>query len=306
MYSALIIGAGQIAGGYDNPADKAILTHAHAYIDNPEIELLGFYDVNYQNAKKMTEKWGGGVNTEVNAYSELISADIISICVPDEFHTKMVLEAEKLNPKLIFLEKPICRDLKDIELLKRVKTPILVNYSRSFCKSFQELSKRIKLGEFGDYQSGFGYYGKGFIHNGSHMTNLLNLLIGKINNVELKDEIYDFYNDDCSKFAILNFENGGKFIMNPVDCRNYTVFELDLIFEQARIKILNNGNKIEIYNVEESEKFKGYNMLELREEIDTDLDLALKNAVENIVDYLQGNAKLFCNLKDGIEAIKYD
>lgn len=333
MYKALIIGAGQIAGGYDNPDDKAILSHAHAYIDNPEIELLGFYDVNYEAAEKMAEKWGG-VNSEpltpnpsptrgegnqsnatcntinlstrgegLRAFKEPVQADIISICVPDEFHTKMVLEAEKLNPKLIFLEKPVCRDLKDIEILKNVKTPILVNYSRSFCKSFQELAKSIKSGEFGNYQSGFGYYGKGFTHNGSHMINLLNLLLGKIEKVEFKDEIKDFYEDDPSKLAILEFEQGGKFIMNPVDCRNYTVFELDMIFENARIKILNSGYKIEIFKAKESEKFKGYKMPELTEEINTDLDFALKNAVENAVNYLNGNEDLFCTLQDGIEAI---
>ena len=202
MYKALIIGAGQIAGGYDNPSDNAVLTHAHAYKNNPNIDFLGFFDVDFSRAQKTAEKWG------VNAYKELVNADIISICVPDEFHTKMVLEAEKLNPKLIFLEKPVCRDLKDIEILKEVKTPVLVNYSRSFSKSFQNLKNRIISGEFGQYKSGIGYYGKGFIHNGSHMVNLLNLLLGDISEVELKNEINDFYNDDHSKFATINFKNG--------------------------------------------------------------------------------------------------
>ena len=319
MYSALIIGAGQIAGGYDSPGDKAILTHAHAYTENPDIELLGFYDVNFEAAKKMADKWdtkalsfspsplegegrGEGLKL-ICAGSEPISADIISICVPDEFHTKTVLDAEKLNPKLIFLEKPVCRDLKDIEILKGVKTPILVNYSRSFSKSFRKLSERIKSGEFGKYESGFGYYGKGFTHNGSHMVNLMNLLIGEVSAVEFKDEIKDFYEDDSSKLAILTFKQGGRFIMNPVDCRNYTVFELDMIFENARIKILNSGYKIEIFKAKESDKFKGYKMPELTEEINTDLDFALKNAVENAVNYLNGKEDLFCTLQNGIEAI---
>lgn len=35
MYNAVIIGAGQIAGGYDAPNDKPILTHAHAYQTHP-------------------------------------------------------------------------------------------------------------------------------------------------------------------------------------------------------------------------------------------------------------------------------
>ena len=299
MYKALILGAGQIAEGFDNPSDNAILTHAHAYKNNPDIEFLGFYDIDFSRAQKAADKWG------TNAYKEPVNADIVSICVPDEFHTKMVLEAEKLNTKVIFLEKPVCRDLKDIETLKKVNVPILVNYSRSFSKSFQELKKRIDSGEFGKYQSGFGYYGKGFIHNGSHMVNLLNLLFGDISNVEFKNEINDFYNDDHSKLAILNFKNGGYFIMNPVDSRNYTIFEFDFIFEKARIRVLNSGYQIEIYKAEESKKFKGYQMLELSEKIDTDLDFAMKNAVQNIVDFLNSKEELLCDLQKGIEAIRH-
>ena len=299
MYKALIVGAGAIASGYDEPDSKEIRTHAHAYIKNPNIELLGFYDVDYKKAEIAAVKWG------VKAFKKLQNADIISICVPDEYHTKMVLEAEKLNPKVIFLEKPICRDKKDIEILKEVKTPILVNYTRSFCKEFQNLSKRIKKGEFGEFQSGFGYYGKGFIHNGSHMVNLLNLLFGDTQKCETISEINDFYDDDYSKTVVLTFENNAKFTMNAVDCRDYSVFELDLIFKKARIKILNIGNIIEIYLPEKSKKYKGYTMLKLSETIKTDMDFALKNAVSNIVDYLDNKADLICTLNDGIKAVMY-
>ena len=210
-----------------------------------------------------------------------------------------------MNPKVIFLEKPICREKKDIEILKEVKTPVSVNYTRSFCKEFQKLSQRIKSGEFGEFKSGIGYYGKGFIHNGSHMINLLNLLLGDIKQCETISQINDFYDDDYSKSVIYTFKNNAKFIMNAVDCRDYTLFELDLIFKKARIRILNTGYKIEIYLPKESEKFKGYTMLELSETIQTDMDFALKNAVSNIVDYLDKRSDLICNLNDGIKAVMY-
>ena len=106
---------------------------------------------------------------------DIKNVDIVSICVPDESHVKTTLEISKLNPKIIFLEKPICRDIQDINVLKHIDIPILVNYSRRFSNDFQKLSKRIKKNEFGEYQSGNAFYGKGFIHNGSHMIDLLNL-----------------------------------------------------------------------------------------------------------------------------------
>lgn len=302
MYNALIIGAGQIAGGFDTLTDNYILTHAHAYMKNENINLLGFYDVNFEKSKQMAKKW----NT--NAFETLDNiknVDIVSVCVPDEYHVKTTLEISKLNPKIIFLEKPICRDIQDINVLKHIDIPILVNYSRRFSNDFQKLSKRIKKNEFGEYQSGNAFYGKGFIHNGSHMIDLLNLLIGKIDEVQFFDFVEDFYKDDVTKSAIIKFAKGKTLTLNGCNCQNYTIFEFDLIFEKARIKMLNSGFDIEIYEIVENSKFNGYKTLNLKEQIKTDLNFAMKNAIDNIINYLEHKQKLNCTLKNGYEAIMY-
>lgn len=302
MYNALIVGAGQIAGGFDNSEDKHILTHAHAYVSNPNVNLLGFYDIDSTQAQFMAKKWNTRVITSLD---EAQGVDIVSICVPDEYHTEMTLKvASVIKPKIIFLEKPICKNKKDIEKLRQIRIPILVNYSRSFSKSFQNLAHKIKNNEFGEYQCGNAFYGKGFIHNGSHMINLLNLLLGKIKKTDVFDSIDDFY-DDITKSVILTFENGKKIIINGCDCRKFTIFEFDLIFEKARIRMLNSGFEIEIYGVENDEKFKNYKTLTIKERYSTDLDLAMANAVHNIVEYLKDDKRLLCTLKEGYEAIKY-
>ena len=301
MYNALIIGAGQIAGGYDKPSDKHTLTHAHAYIKNQNINLLGFYDIDLKKSKQMAKKW----NTNAfETLDDIKNIDIISICVPDEYHVKTTLEISKLNPKIIFLEKPICRNLQDIDILQKINLPILVNYSRRFSKNFQKLAERIKNNEFGKYQCGNAFYGKGLIHNGSHMIDLLNLLIGKINNVRFFDSIKDFYKDDITKSAIITFENGKTLTLNGCNCQNYTIFEFDLMFEKAQIKMLNTGFDIEIHKIIDSEKFKGYKILKLNEQIKTDMDFVLENAVDNIIANLDYKTPLLCTLQNGIEAIK--
>src|SRR5574344_2987894 len=107
MYNALIIGAGQIAGGYDTPDSSAVLSHAHSYSLNPEINLLGFYDVTIEQAQKMAKKWN------VKAFEKPIQTDIISICTPDFCHLQSIKEALKLNPKIIFLEKPLSNNFEE-------------------------------------------------------------------------------------------------------------------------------------------------------------------------------------------------
>lgn len=287
MYKALIIGAGQIAGGFDEPNSEAVLTHAHAFCKNPDTELLGFYDINSEQAKKMAEKWG------VKPFSEPINADIISICTPDFCHLSSLKVALKLNPKVIFLEKPLSNSVVEAEEIIKISknVPILVNFSRRFTPEFQNLAKRIKSGEFGDFQTGVGYYGKGYIHNGSHMRNLLNLFFGKIKNVRETESFIDFSENDPTKSVELTFEKG-KFNMQGVNCNNFTLFELDLVFEKGRIRILNSGYDIEIYKIIDNPKYKGYKILDLDERIHTSLDFAMKNAVQNLVDFLNSEKDL--------------
>ena len=57
IYRVGIIGAGQIAGGYDDLNSEDVLTHAHAFNDNPQIDFIGFYDINSNKAKEMAKKW---------------------------------------------------------------------------------------------------------------------------------------------------------------------------------------------------------------------------------------------------------
>lgn len=304
MYKSLIIGAGQIAGGYDNPSDSAVLTHAHAYKNNKEIELLGFYDLDYDKAKKMSSKW------EVDSIKSLANVtdiDIVSICTPDFCHLQSVKEALKLNPKIILLEKPLSNNVEEAqEILKISKNvPILVNYSRRFIKDFQDLAKRIGTNEFGGFNTGSGYYGKGFIHNGSHMLDLLNILFGEIEKIKVVDEFVDFTEDDLTKSAVVDFKNKGRFFMQGCNCNNFTIFELDLIFEKARIRILNCGSYIEIYKIEESEQHKGYLMPKLSESYKTESAFAMANAVQNIVDFLSSKKPLISTTRNAFEALKW-
>lgn len=304
MYNSLIIGAGQIAGGYDSPESEAILTHAHAYKMHQKFNLLGFYDVNFQAAEDMAKKWQSSAFKKLEDVKDV---DVISICTPDDYHLSSIKEALKLEPKLIFLEKPLSNDLAESEEIISISKsiPILVNYSRMFTPEFQELSKQIKNNEFGQYQSGNGLYGKGFIHNGSHMTNLLNLLIGKINEYSTIEKFVDFAESDPTKTVILTFENSKQFIMKGVSCKKFDIFELDLIFENARVRIIEFGNKIEIYKVSEYEKIKGYKVLALDKIIETQKDFAMLNALNNISNYLSGNEELLCTVKQAAEAIVY-
>lgn len=278
MFSAVIVGAGQIAGGYDTPSSEAILTHAHAYRSHKQFNLLGFYDIDRSKAIAMAKKWG------VKAFDRPQSADVISICTPDDQHLPSLKTALELNPRLIFMEKPLSNDAKEARAILALseRVPVLVNYSRRFVTDFYEIKNR----DLGGFRSGCGYYGKGFFHNGSHMLDLLDLLVGKIRKVDILESFVDCYDKDPSKTVLLTFDGDAKFYMQAVDCRNYTIFELDLFFKKGRVRILNSGSEIEFYEMKENSKFQGYTCLTLGSTVKTGLDRAMINALENIYRHL--------------------
>lgn len=290
IYKTLIIGAGQIAGGYDNPADEMILSHAHAFINNPNTKLLGFYDINFEQAQTMAQKWSVDA---FHSLKEIDSVDIISICTPDFCHLQSVKAALNLNPQIIILEKPVSNNQKDATEIFALskKTPMMVNFTRRYVKEFQDLANQIKSGYFGEFKTGTGYYGKGYIHIGSHMRNLLELLLGKIIDVQRIDNGFcDYTKDDLTLNVILKFPQ--SFYMQAMPCYDYNIFEIDLMFEKGRIRISELGNKIEIFKPQESKIQKDYIILELEKTYSTEMKFAMKNAVKNVVNYLNGVEEL--------------
>jgi predicted dehydrogenase len=285
-YSVLIIGAGRIAAGYDNPNSEAVLTHAHAVSIDPRFHLLGFYDPDRQRAQSSAKKWNA------QALDRLIPADVVVVCSPDAAHLESVKSAAALNPRIIVLEKPIARDLQDAEeiLALSQSIPIQVNFTRRFAADFQKLPQTA-LG-LGDYLTGTGLYGKGFIHNGSHMIDLLRFIVGEIEAVEILGEFSDCFEDDRTKTARIRFENGGEFYMRGIDCSLYTVFELELCFEKGRIKILDSGNRIQTEHSKASETHAGYVCLALTDDCTAGMRDALPNLYSNIYESIRNGKGL--------------
>lgn len=303
MLNTIIIGAGMMAGGYDAPESEYVLTHAHAYKKHPDFNLLGFYDIDYDKAKEMALKWNCQAFDSKN---NLPYADVISICTPDVNHVADCFEYSKLDPRLIFLEKPLAHTKHEAEILKNLNIPILVNYSRRFSKEFQMIHEQISCGVYGKYLSGSGYYGKGTIHNGSHMIDLINWLISPVKSYQVTSETKDFYDNDTTKSMILTLSNDTRFYMHGVDCNCYTIFELDFLFEKGRIKIINSGQNIHTFKVIEDTVYSAFKKLSPSQTYETDITHSLYNSLDNISNFIYKNERLLCTINDGQQAILYE
>lgn len=303
QYNVLIIGAGNIGAFFDTPDSENIFTHAHAFSKVKGFNLLGFLDASEERGKEASKIWGGNYFSTLEEAFNKNKIDVVSICVPDNYHYDVLKKISNFPIKLVFAEKPLAKNISEaneiIEIFKEKNIRCLLNYSRRFVTEFSTLKDNILNGKYGAFISGNGYYGKGTLHNGSHLIDILRYLIGEINDFQVINHNFDFYDDDPSVSAILNFESSGEFVIQNIPCNNYTIFELEILFEHKRIRIVDSGFKIEEYGVLDSKVFSGYKNLFKEKEYNTELNKAMLNAVINIYNNLIYDEDLKCTLEDG-------
>lgn len=308
IYNVLIIGAGKIGAFFDSPDADSVLTHAHAFKKHEGFKLIGFIDSEIEKAKKAASIWGGGFYANIGEVFETEKVDLAVVAVPDEFHYRVLKELSKLPLRAVLTEKPLTKELTEAEELVRVfnerNIPVTVNYFRRFIPEIEKIKDKILSGVYGGFLVGSGYYGKGIVHNGSHVIDLLRFLVGEIREIMTVSAIADFYEDDKSVSAVLKLGSQGNFFLGCADCRNYTLLEMDLLFERKRIRISEVVSKIEEFDVQESKLFKGYHNIVKTAEYPTSFNDALYFEAENIYRNLTEGQALKCPAEDGYKTLK--
>lgn len=303
-----IIGAGNIGAFLDNPGSKDILSHAHAYKKHPGFELAGFVDVDFKKAEDAARIWGGVPAISLSDLCKKTKVDVVSLCVPDGKHFKILKEIERLNVIGGIIEKPLTisiensKKIVDSLFFKRHK--FLINYTRRFVPEFQILKKSIAEGKYGKFLNGCGTYGKGLLHSGSHLVDLARYLLGEMRSEKISSPIYDFSKEDPTYPLLLKLDNGGTVLVNIIDSRYFTVFELDLYFANARIRIVDGGFQIEEYVIKENTMFKGYKTACLAKITKTSMNKAIYYAVDNLYKVIVSGGKPICTVEDGFKTQK--
>jgi predicted dehydrogenase len=308
IFNVLIIGAGNIGAGFDSPDNSRILTHAHAFSKHPGFRLVGFLDSDLSKAQKAASVWGGKAFRSVKDAFNDGEIDIVAVAVPDELHYSVLMEIGELPIKAVLAEKPLARKTEEaLEIynhFSKRSVPVCVNYTRRFVSEFDQIKNNISSGHYGEFQTGTGYYGKGILHNGSHLVDLVRFLIDEITDCKPLERISDFYQDDPTVSAKLSLRNGRSFFLRAIDCRNYTVFEADFFFAGKRIRILDSGSKVEEFDVCDNPVFKGYKSMVKTKENSTSLDNAMYSLVNNMHENLTSKIPLKCTAEDGLRAVQ--
>ncbi len=288
-YRAVIIGTGRIGAGFDAPDSPYVLTHAHALVKNSRIILAGVTDTDTSLGKKEAKRWGTEFFSDTATLLKETQADIVVVAAPDRTHAKILAQVAHFSPKLVLCEKPAVTTEAELKKIKKLYSdagiPLIVNYSRRFDTKVRDVRTKIARGEFGKVIAVSGTYTGTLEHNGSHMIDLARFLFGEMS----------------TKSGKVSFAKCPQFSLTQGDQNFYSIFEMDILTEKARLRFTHSGMQLEIQKTVASPIYKKFTVLGQPKITETGLHNALLELVRCAVAFLDTKADPEGILADAFE-----
>ncbi len=171
-----IVGAGNMAQGYDGPKDSHVLTLAHAIQKCKAFTLGGFFDVDPKIAEAAEKKWGCPISARDRKTWFSAGWDVFCIASPTAQHAQDLRDALAARPKAIWIEKPLTdNDQESADLLQKAddaNITLVVDFPRRWHSGVKAVREMIQNENLGTPTSALFVYSGGARHNASHMLDL--------------------------------------------------------------------------------------------------------------------------------------
>jgi len=303
----LIVGCGNIAGGFDErctPGDFPY-THAGAYVQDGRFNITACVEPDDNRRGEFMAAWSvpDGFHT-IDALLEFHNEespqfDVISICSPTDCHAYDFEIALSLKPKLIFCEKPVTTSLSETERLieecSSANILLAVNYTRRWDPDILKLQADMSAGQWGSLRSVVGIYNKGILNNGSHMLDLCQFLIGPMKIIKVGKPVEDHFSDDPTIPVWLEGNQSVPIHLTCANAEDYAVFELQLVFSLGVLTMEEGGMFWNERRVVDSDTFKGYRKLGEIVRRPGEYPKAMLCAVDNIYRAINQNIPIASN-----------
>ena len=143
MFRTAIVGCGAISQ-----------THSANLAAMKNVTVAGLCDICTERAEALNDKFGFNAAVYDNYITMLdeLKPDVLHICTPHYLHCEMACEALKRDINVI-LEKPVCINLQQLELLKKAekssKAKICVSFQNRYLAANGAAKKLFESGETG-------------------------------------------------------------------------------------------------------------------------------------------------------------
>lgn len=155
MYNIGIIGCGKIAQ----------IRHIPEYDACREANLYGFYDLNFERAQGLAEKYDGKAYTSVEELLADPAIDAVSVCTSNNTHAEISIAALRAG-KHVLCEKPMAVSPEECEAMvqaaKETGKFLMIDQNQRRAKAHIEAKKMIDSGKIGrivTFRTTFGHGG---------------------------------------------------------------------------------------------------------------------------------------------------
>lgn len=256
LWKVGIIGCGRIAGGLDTPSSEGqVISHAQAIHRHPAFEITTAVDSDSSALKRFKDTWDvRNIFSDIQQLSIGPALDVVYICSPDELHFTQATHFLTMGhrPKFLMIEKPVCLASDEIIQLKDLAensgVGVAVNHTRRFDPSHINVAQVIRSGELGSFMTGHSTYYGGWLHNGGHLIDTLIMLFGR--SPEVESSVVSGSHRPGDEDLDVRLTIGGRPIdIDAVDESDYQLFEIELRFQNGRVRLLDFGGTVIVEKV---------------------------------------------------------
>ncbi len=300
-----------MGAGFDDEDRPYVATHAGAYAASAAYELVALVDIDPERARRYADRFGAAAYSDVDELFAQEQLDVVSIATPNATHRNLVAAAAGAGLRGILCEKPIANTLREademIELCAASGTVLLIDHQRRFDAFHRAVAAALHSGELGDVQAATAYYTAGLANTGTHMLDLLRLLLGDASWVSGRPSgALAADPADPNVDGMIGFAGGVTATLQALDVAAYTIFEVNVLTTRGRFRIGSHGFAAEWEEAVPSERFLGYRELRRERppvEPDGPPEFALQ-AVEHLRQCVEEGAEPLSGGVDGRKALE--
>lgn len=254
----VIVGCGRIAGGFNERDERRVLTHVAAY-RALGATVVGCCDRDVSKAEAFARRWHiPRHGTDLAAVLAATTPDVVSICTPPSDRLPVVQQVlDAPSVRAVLLEKPVAAGRADTgaiaRLVEQSARPVLVNYCRAFAPFYLELGRECASEASGPLRQVTGRY------YGTARTNASHLLERVIDMVGVPSAARRLAGSDEAPMFDVSFDGSDALaVFLPTPACEYAPFELDLLFERGRIRVVDAEQRVEKFVSRPDEDFPGF------------------------------------------------
>ncbi|XGU48428.1 Gfo/Idh/MocA family protein (plasmid) [Fusobacterium necrophorum subsp. funduliforme] len=319
MYKIGVIGLGQIAYSIDkDPNRKIIWSHIKAYQNIEKCQILAICDINLSTVENVQKECN--IKNGYTDYNKMLDEnefDIVSICTPIQTHYEIVKKCIKSGVKAIFCEKTLSYSLDEAEEMLKLSKENNIIFGVNYILRWDIFNKRIKelleKNTIGKIYTMVGYGATALYTSTSHLIDLMvyfaNSEVDWVIGRTQKDFVRNVHGiEDCGGIGTIKFKSGiFGFIKGTSTSPFKYMLELDILGENGRIKLYNNGLSYDVYQYSKNSHTAGANYEDLilvETHNKNNENERMIDAILDIIKCIEVGGQPLSNICTAIESIK--